>query len=297
MSRHSRGETAARSARPRGDDGPVEGSWPVAGGTATLTNEPAGSSGWQLAIDGVPQSHVDLADPTVLVFEYVRWIGGLVDCLAPPGDELSTVHVGTGLGTLARYVAATRPGSYQVLLDPDGPLLDLARERLGLRSGGRTKVRAVDGREGLAGCRADSFDLVVRDAFGDATVPPSLMTVQWCEAVARLLRPGGVLVCNLSDAAPFPRTRAEVATLRTTFARLWAVAEPGTLRGRRTGNVLLVASDADLPTATWARALAGDAVAPVRLMEDALVRDRFGGGGPLVDGGPVLPVPPRPQWG
>jgi spermidine synthase len=274
----------------------VEGSWPVDGGTATLTNEPAGSSGWLLAVDGVPQSHVDLADPTVLVFEYVRWLGGLVDCLAPAGAELSTVHVGGGAGTLARYVAATRPGSHQVVLDPDGPLLDLVRDRLGLRSAGRLKVRPEDGRTGLAGCREASFDLVVRDAFADAGVPDALTTLGWCEAVARVLRPGGVLACNLPDAAPFARTRAEVATMRTRFARVLAVAEPGTLRGRRTGNVLLVASDAELPTATWGRALAGDAAAPVRLMDEVQVSDRFGGGEPLVDGGPQPPAPPRPMF-
>ncbi|MFC3689717.1 fused MFS/spermidine synthase [Aquipuribacter hungaricus] len=285
-----------RTARGASTTAPVPGSWPVAGGTASLSNEPAGSTGWQLAVDGVPQSHVDLADPTVLVFEYVRWIGGLVDCLAPPGADLSTVHVGGGAGTLARYVAATRPGSHQVVLDPDVALLDLVREQLGLRSAGRLKVRAVDGRSGLAGCRPGSFDLVVRDAFADAGVPTSLVTTQWCEAVAAVLRPGGVLVCNLPDATPFPCTRAEVATLRTRFAHVLAVAEPGTLRGRRTGNVLLVASDAPLPEASWGRRLAGDAVAPVRLMDDGQVRDRFGGGTPLDDAGPFVAPPPRPRF-
>lgn len=276
--------------------GAVEGSWPVAGGTATLSNVPAGTAGWELAVDGVPQSHVDLADPTVLVFEYVRWIGGLVDCLAPPGQDLHTVHVGGGAGTLARYVAATRPGSRQVVLDPDGPLLDLVRDRLDLRTTSHLKVRAVDGRAGLEACRPAAYDLVVRDAFADAGVPPSLTTTQWCEAVRRVLRPGGVVVANLPDSAPFPHTRAEVATLRTRFPHVLAVAEPGTLRGRRTGNVLLVASDAPLPEAAWGRRLAGDAVTPVRLLDPSQVRDRFGGGEPIDDAGPFLPPPPRPRF-
>lgn len=290
MSRRGRGEAPSR------DDGPVEGSWPVAGGTATLSNEPPGSAGWQLSVDDVPQSHVDLADPTVLVFEYVRWIGGLVDCLAPVGDDLHTVHVGGGAGTLARYVAATRPGSRQVVLDPDRPLLDLVRDRLALRSSGHLRLRALDGREGLATCRPASFDLVVRDAFADAGVPTSLTTTQFVDAVVAVLRPGGVLVLNLPDAAPFPHTRAEVATLRTRFEHVLAVAEPGTLRGRRTGNVVLVASAAPLPEGDWGRRLAGDAVTPVRLMTEQQVRDRFGGGRPLDDAGPFLAPPPRPRF-
>jgi len=288
----------SRSERRRGRDEPPgeDGPWPVSGGTATLLNEPAGSDGWLLAVDDVPQSHVDLADPTVLVFEYVRWLGGLVDCLAPAGHDLHTVHVGVGAGTLARYVAATRAGSRQVLLDPDSALLDLVRERLRLRSGPFLKIRAQDGRAGLAGCRQGAFDLVIRDAFADAGVPTSLTTTQWCGAAAAVLRPGGVLAVNLPDSTPFPHTRAEVATLRTRFANVLAVAEPGTLRGRRTGNVVLVASDADLPVATWGRRLAGDAVTPVRLMDTDQVRDRFGGGEPIDDAGPFLPPPPRPRF-
>ena len=75
-----------------------------------------------------------------------------------------------------------------------------------------------------------------------------------------------------------------------------AVAEPSTLRGRRTGNVVLVASDRPLPEATWGRRLAGDAVAPVRLLDDGAVQDRFGGGTPLDDAGPFPPPPPRPRF-
>ena len=87
-----------------------------------------------------------------------------------------------------------------------------------------------------------------------------------------------------------------MATLRTRFAHVLAVAEPGTLRGRRTGNVLLVASDADLPTGDWGRRLAGDAVTPVRLLTADAVRDRFGGGEPLDDDGEFLPPPARPTF-
>lgn len=268
----------------------------MAGGTAELVNDPAGSSGWLLSVDGVPQSHVDLADATVLTFEYVRWIGALVDCLAEPGTPLHTVHVGGGAGTLARYVAATRTGSRQVVLDPDEALLALVREQLGLRSDSHLRVRAEDGRAGLANLRAGAYDLLVRDAFHDASVPPTLTTSQWCAEVARVLTPGGVLACNLPDVTPFPRTRAELATLRTAFRHVLAVSEPGVLRGRRTGNVLLVASDAELPVSTWARRLAGDAASPVRLLDDEDARARFGGGDPIVDGGPVLPPPPRPTW-
>ena len=61
--------------------------------------------------------HLD--DPTRLEFEYVRWTGDLLDVLAPEGEPLHTVHVGGAGCTLARYVAATRPRSRQVVLEND----------------------------------------------------------------------------------------------------------------------------------------------------------------------------------
>ena len=63
-----------------------------------------------LLIDGVPQSHVDLEDPGYLDFEYVRRIGHVIDEAAPAGQPLRVLHLGAGALTLARYVAATRPG-------------------------------------------------------------------------------------------------------------------------------------------------------------------------------------------
>ncbi|MFC5381155.1 fused MFS/spermidine synthase [Aquipuribacter nitratireducens] len=296
----ARPAAARLSARRRtGAAAPVEGRWPVAGGTASLVNDPAGGPGWLLAVDDVPQSHVDLVDPTVLVFEYVRWVGALVDALAPSGAPVHSVHVGAGAGTLARYVAAVRPGSRQVVLDPDGPLLDVVRDQLGLRSGPHLKVRAVDGRDGLAALRPGGYGLVVRDAFADAQVPHRLRTRQWVEAVARVLSPDGVVVHNLMDVGALTTARAEVATVRSLLPHVVAVVEPSVLRGRRTGNVLLVASAVPLPDTVrdrWARALHGDAAAPVRLLDEAATRDRLGGGELLDDDAPGPPPPPRPSW-
>ena len=70
-------------------------------------------SAWTLLVDGTPQSHVDLADPTHLEFEYVRRMASAIDLSAPAGEPLRVLHLGGGGLTLARYVAATRPASPQ----------------------------------------------------------------------------------------------------------------------------------------------------------------------------------------
>ena len=57
----------------------------VASGLAEIVADPDRPSGRTLLVDGAPQSHVDLADPTHLEFEYVRRMAAAIDLIAPPG--------------------------------------------------------------------------------------------------------------------------------------------------------------------------------------------------------------------
>ena len=96
-----------------------------------------------LLVDGVPQSHVDLDDPGYLDFEYVRRLGHVIDEAAPAGQPLRVLHLGAGALTLARYVAATRPGSSQLAVEVDAALVDLIRLRLPPRNP-RLRIRVGD---------------------------------------------------------------------------------------------------------------------------------------------------------
>src|SRR6266849_4742575 len=105
-----------------------------------LAADPDRPAAWTLLADGFPQSHVDLDDPRHLEFEYVRRLGHLIDLAAPAGQPLRVLHLGGGGLTLARYVAATRPGSRQLAVDCDAALVDLVRRRLPLDRHGRRAV-------------------------------------------------------------------------------------------------------------------------------------------------------------
>lgn len=209
--------------------------------------------GWLLKVDGVAQSYVDLDDPTHLEFEYMRWLGDVVDLLAPPGRAVDAVHVGGGACTLARYVAATRPGSRQLVYEPDEGILGLARQELRLRSVRGLRVRVVDGAVGLPRLRPASNDLVVTDAFDGWAMPARLRTVGFAAAAARVLRPAGVYAVNVADGRRLAFARAEAATLAEAFRHVAVIGEPGVLRGRRFGNLVLVASPRRLPVAALAQ--------------------------------------------
>ena len=141
---------------------------------AKLLGDPDRPRAWTLLVDGTPQSYVDLDDPQYLEFEYMRWIGHLIDLAAPPGQPLRVLHLGGGALTLARYAAATRPGSPQLAVESDAALVDLVRRELPLaqrsrRAGGnapgRVRVRVGDARDVLGTLPDASFDVVIADLF------------------------------------------------------------------------------------------------------------------------------------
>lgn len=207
-------------------------------GTAELLADLDRPTGWMLLVDGTPQSYVDVEDPTHLEFDYLRLLADLLDTL--PDGPLSVVHLGGAGCTLPRWVARTRPGSTQVVVEADGPLADVVREQLGTEG---FRLRVGDGREALSHLRPGTSDAVVADVFTGAQVPGHLATVEHVREVAAVLRPGGLYAVNVADTGQLPFARQQAATLAAVFAHVVVLADPGVFRGRRFGNLVLGASD------------------------------------------------------
>jgi spermidine synthase len=262
-------------------------------GHAELLRDADRRAAWMLLIDGVPQSHVDLDDPEYLEFEYVRRLGHVIDTAAPAAQPLRVLHLGAGALTLARYVAATRPGSQQLAVEIDAALVDLVRRRLPLpraRSvargergaasdvpgGGRARPRPVrvrvgDARAVLEQLPDGSFDVVVVDAFAGGRTPAHLTSAEFVAAASRVLG-GGVFAVNVADGAPLAHARAQVATVRAVFPRACLIADAAVLRGRRFGNIVLAATAGPLPVDTLTRLAAADPMAGRVLHGDELTR-------------------------
>ena len=90
-----------------------------------LVADPVRRTGRTLLSAGVEQSYVDVADPRHLHFEYVRRIASAVEVAAPAGAPLSVLHLGGGALTLPRWLAATRPGSPQRVVERDAAVVEL----------------------------------------------------------------------------------------------------------------------------------------------------------------------------
>ncbi|WSQ07623.1 fused MFS/spermidine synthase [Streptomyces sp. NBC_01231] len=266
-------------------------------GTAKLMPDVDRERAWLLTVDGAPQSYVDLDEPEHLEFEYARRLGHVLDTVAEAGRPLDALHLGGGALTLPRYLAATRPGSRQDVVEADGALLDLVVEHLPLPQGAGVAVHAADARVWLEAAPADSADVLVADVFGGSRVPAHLTTVPYARAAARVLRGDGVYLANLADAAPFAFLRSQLATFATVFAELVLIAEPGVLRGRRFGNAVIVAAHHPVDTAALARLTASDAF-PARVEHGPALRDFIGSARPVRDEDAVpSPEPPDGAFG
>ncbi|GAA1371654.1 spermidine synthase [Streptomyces beijiangensis] len=261
-------------------------------GTAKLMPDVDRERAWLLTVDGAPQSYVDLDDPTHLEFEYARRLAHVVDCAAEEGDPLDVTHLGGGALTLPRYVAATRQGSRQDVVEADRGLLALVAEHLPVRDGSGIAVHADDARHWIEGAPAAGADVLIADVFGGSRVPAHLTSFEYAQAAERALKPGGVYAANLADGAPFTFLRSQLATFRAVFEEIALIAEPAVLRGRRFGNAVLVASHAEIDTARLARRTASDAF-PARVEHGASLERFIGSARPVRDAEAVAsPEPP-----
>lgn len=267
---------------------PTPGTWEVRFGTAELLRDLDHDDGWLLTVDGVAQSYVDIGDPTHLEFEYVRLMGDVLDVVSPAGQALSVVHLGGGGCTLARYVAATRPGSTQIVVEADEALATLVRKAFGTHG---FKLRAGDAREQAGRLQPGRSDVVIADVFQSAQQPVHTTTLEWVHDVRGLLRSGGTYVVNVADGKPLAFARAQVATLLAAFPHVALLADPSVLRGRRFANLVLAASDEPLPVSDLTRR-AARAAGRARVVDGDALRDFTGGAAAVTDA--TARAAPRP---
>lgn len=219
----------------------------ASGMTAEVAPDPFRDGAFQLVVDGTPQSEVDLEAPDNLVFEYTARIGGVIDQIAPPGAPVSAIHLGGGALTLPRYVAETRPGSRQQVIEYDAALLDFVREQLPWSKKAAIRVRIGDARstlDRLPPALRGGADLAVVDVFSGSAIPSHVTTAEFYESLATWMAPEGVVCVNVTDGGSLAFARSQAATLLHVFGTGMLLTEAGVAKGRRFGNVVLVAAKA-----------------------------------------------------
>jgi spermidine synthase len=242
-------------------------------------------SAWWLLVDGSEQSFVDVDDPGHLEFEYLQMIGHVIETVRPGVDPLDALHLGGGLCTLPRWIAARHPGSRQLVAERSPTIAAMARQ-LGDVAG--MELLETDASRVIVDRPENSADLVVCDIYEGPETVTSLFTTEALGAIRRVLRPDGYFLCNLSDASPFALAKVVLATVLATIGPVVMLAEPPVLRGRRSGNLVLAAGHLPLRLDELVRRSAGGPVRARVVSGDDLVE--FVGAAQPADEASVLPA-------
>jgi len=249
---------------------------------------------FELVVDGTPQSHVNMDDPSQLFFEYIQRMGHVIDQLGMPGEPITAVHLGAGAFTIPRYIHATRPGSRQQVVELETSLVDLVRENIPLPRDAQIRVRHGDARAVLAkfppGLRGE-VDLLVIDIFSGARTPAHVTSIEFYKEAIELLKPDGIVLVNVADGPGLAFARSQMATLVSAVGNVAALAETQILKGRRFGNVVLVGSRAELPLSWMPRLLAGGPH-PSKVVSGQELRDLIAGASIVTDATAIQSPPP-----
>lgn len=224
---------------------------------AAVEYHPA-TRGWILSIGGAEQSHVDLANPHRVFYEYLHRTANLVDLAAAPSAAVRALHLGGGAMTLPRYIAATRPGSQQIVVELARELPDFVTTHLPLPAGSRIEVVIGDARAALPSLRDTAVtpaDLVVLDVFAGSDAPEHLREPAFYREVKALMAPHGLLAVNVGDDPGLKFFQEQARVLGASgphgeppvFAELWCLTEASMLTAQKAGNLILVAGRNPLP--------------------------------------------------
>ena len=245
-------------------------------------------TGRVLLVDGVEQSYVD-DDPTHLEFEYMQHMALVLDAVLPGRSAVRAVHLGGGALTMPRWISATRPDSRQLAVEASDAVLDVVRGLAPVAC----EVIVADAVDAMAELPAGDADVVIWDLYDGPRAVTSALTIESITAMRQVLDEHGLLLLNVSDAKPFDVVRPVLAAMRTCFDDLVLLAEPATLRGRRSGNCVLAGIVDDvLPREALVRA---GAAAPVRatVVEGDALAEMVGDAKPATKADPLPPPDPR----
>ena len=218
------------------------------------------------------QSSMALDDPFETDIEYVNY---LHLALAVKPDPRSALVIGLGGGSLVKRMWRDYPALSIDAVEIDEQVVGIAREYFALPDDERIRVFVDDGRAFLGYC-AETYDLIVVDAFDDDHIPRPLLTEEFLLTCRDHLSADGVLAYNLIGAVtgdhskPF---RSLYRTASTVWGGVW-VFPIGSADGvtDSTRNMIMLASSADLST----EALLGRIASRVDGMVTVTGFERFG---------------------
>jgi spermidine synthase len=210
------------------------------------------------------QSEMNLSKPRDLVLSYTQ---AMMAALPLADHQQRILLIGLGGGSMQKFIHDLLPETVLETIEIDPEVVRIARKFFGFEPDENQIVHVGDGRVFIENSKK-GYDIIFLDAYGPNSIPYSLATKEFLEAVRERLVEGGVVCSNLLTGNPrfwdMMKTYAEV------FPELQLIKPP------RSGNAILFAP-LDRPGLTekvWAReAAAFEKKHPTGLNLTKLIRD------------------------
>jgi spermidine synthase len=160
------------------------------------------------------QSLVRVGHPEDLIIEYNRLAFvsfAFMDSI--PRDVLA---VGLGGGSIPMFIRRFFPDTHIETVEIDPVVIQAAHDYLGFIPDEKVQIFNLDGRVFLKRT-TKMYDIIILDAYNDATIPFHLTTREFFTIVKNHLKPGGVVVSNVWAPAMDDFFYSMIATYRSVF--------------------------------------------------------------------------------
>lgn len=193
-----------------------------------------------LKIDGIMHSAVNIADPSVIAFDYIKEVHKQIDTVFYPGQGISCLFLGGGAYSLARAIELERTSSLQKVVEISQEIIDFVDNTIPLTKGSRIDVVRGDAKteifkEDIGG----PYNFIFIDVFSGSDCPEWLLEEDYMRRVYGLLSPGGLLALNITDNFSMKNTLAQINNAISVSGQRLVIAAfpPSTKSGYR--NVIL----------------------------------------------------------
>ena len=199
--------------------------------TIVVTEDHQGLRTLRFEKNGPRQSVVKLGDPDHLELTYARAVQVALALVKEPARILV---VGLGGGTIPSFLHKHYPQATIDAVDIDPDVVEVARKFFGFQEDATLHAHVADGRRFVEQC-VRPYDLIVLDAFGADSIPYTLATEEFLQAVRRALTRQGIAVGNIWGRSSNSLYDSMIRTYQEVFDELYILEVPGA------GNQILFA--------------------------------------------------------
>lgn len=140
------------------------------------------------------QSGIAHDTPNDLLFTYTRDLARF-SAIAPSHERI--LILGGGGFTLPEYLGRTYPNAKIDVVEIDPKLEYISAKYLDYETQSNVTSYAMDARRFIALADSASYDLIIVDVYSDASVPPSLTTIEYAQSLNRITAANGTILANV----------------------------------------------------------------------------------------------------